>query len=86
MRTQEETRKQYEHYGDLSCYFSNGHKCFRPCLEHCIAYDQIELYEQVEKEIWEKEQELEELQQKADNLSSEIFNKMFEHELKENEK
>lgn len=57
----------------MCCYFSNGHKCTHPCLEHCGVYEIIDKFENIEDTIWEKEQEILELKNILKGLEKQIL-------------
>lgn len=73
MNNYEKLKEKYNHFGELSCYFSNGHKCTHPCLEHCKAYDDIDKLEDIEDEICMKEHEIIELENARNGLAGKIL-------------
>jgi hypothetical protein len=73
MNNFEKIKRKHNHFGELCCWFSNGHKCTHPCIDHCEVYDKIDLFENTEDEIFEKETELSELEKIRDSLNAEIL-------------
>ena len=73
MNNFEKIKRKHNHFGELCCWFSNGHKCTHPCVEHCGVYEDIDYYESIEDEIFEKETEILNLKIMRDSLSTKIL-------------